>query len=41
MEGVEAVEVQKLYAFVRAFFGTHLNNKRDTWQNCFCITFVQ
>ena len=24
MEGVEAVEVEKLYAFVRAFFGTHL-----------------
>ena len=25
MEGVEAVEVEKLYAFVRAFFGTHLS----------------
>ena len=24
MEGVEAVEVEKLYAFVPAFFGTHL-----------------
>ena len=27
MEGVEAVEVKKLYAFVWAFFGTHLHKK--------------
>ena len=33
MEGVEAVEVEKLYALVRAFFGTHLNCVAVGWHS--------
>ena len=33
MEGVEAVEVKKLYAFVQAFFWTHLNWVAVGWHS--------